>query len=201
MKLAPRLKTQIIDNFLGKISDEELIKYVQRNLSILPCTDDKYDTINLKRIENSTFDNFQDGKFVVDLLCSKFFELDELDEERISQIELYNEKIPTLKNITSAHKWLSGGITVNYSDENNSKHSIYLNYPIRPARIILSNIIGALYIDKRLVPVRSFLEAEIIQSLQKSDRRVDLDDAIETIISFVNSNEYIKIAKKIGRKA
>jgi hypothetical protein len=68
--------------------------------------------------------------------------------------------------------------------------NVYMKYP------------GSLLLDNEYVPLRSNLERSIISSLKKVDIRKfnELDkQIIQGRISFVESDEYLEIAKKVGR--
>ena len=199
MKLPIELEKKIPDNFLGNLSDKELVLFVQRNLSLLPSTNDKYDLINYKRLEKSKFDDYKSGSLTIDLLCGRLINLQKVEDARKSQLESSSEKLSSCKKILSAHKWLSGGITVNYIDNNELAHSIYLCFPLKPMMIRLKDMKGALYIDNRLVPIRSELEKNLISLLEGNGCEEDDDGAITTIITFVNSDTYLDNAIEIGR--
>jgi len=61
---------------------------------------------------------------------------------------------------------------------------------------------GSLLLDNEYVPLRSDLERSIISSLKKVDikRFKELEkQIIQERISFVESEEYLEVAKKVGR--
>ena len=199
MKLSEELENLVIQSALGKVEDSILIEYVKAKLSTIPKNNNEYDELNRKRLLKTTSADYSNGRFTVDSILGNYINLTKLEEERKLQIETNSEKLAFCKVVDSAQSWLSGGLTVYFFDNKDQKHSIGLHYPLGASKIRIFDISGALYVDNRLVPVRSNLESEIIIMLKKNHCEDDLDGVIDSVIHFVESNIYFENAKKIGR--
>ncbi len=199
MILGKDIEDLVINNVLGKVGNGYLIDRIKSNLSNIPIINDEYDELNRKRLLRTTSDDYGAGIIAVDSILGNYINLYKLEILRKLQIETNSEKLVVCKKVEAAHEWLSGGLSVNFFSNEDEKHIIYLNYPIRSLKIRIYDISGALYIDNRLVPVRSNLEYEIMNMLKTSHCEDDLDGVVDKIIHFVESNSYIENAREIGR--
>lgn len=199
MKLAKELESLIIENALGEVKDAYLIQYIKTNTSLIPPSTDEYIEQQVKRLLSNKVDEIKSEALLVDVIFGSHIDLAEFEERRLLQIKANSESMFLCQKIISAHQWLSGGFTVNCIDNENKEHSFFLEYPLRKHRVRLKSLMGALYIDSRLVPVRSTLEFEIFNTLQSHECEDNDDDAINIIIDFVSSANYVDNARKLGR--
>ncbi len=193
-----KIKKYILSNALFQLDDHSLIESILNCLSELTPEFRNSHSDQIKRFSEDSPNDISAKKTCVNLLFGQFIDLSELETKRIHQLEKSKYEFPKIKSIKKEMVWLSGGLTVNYIDQSNSSHIINLEYPIDQKLILPHKIIGGLYLDNELVPVRSKLENEIIVSLQSNSlNRASTE--IKRIIEFVNSYEYIRLATEIGR--
>jgi hypothetical protein len=199
MELPEKLENLLIENAIGEVDDEYLINYIKANPSLIPPSADEDIELQVKRLFSEKNSEIKDKARCIDIIFGSHVNLGKYEKRRLQQIQSISKKYLHLKEIVSAHGWLSGGYTVNYIDHDDSEHIIFLEFPLRKHRVRLKSLMGALYIDRRLVPIRSTLEYTIINLLKGNTCDDDVDDAINIIIDFVSSTSYVKNARKLGR--
>ena len=199
MKLEKELENLIIDNAIGHVDDEYLVNYILANPSLIPPSEDKDIEQQVKWLFSNKDTEVKNKARTIDFIFGTHIDLAKYEKRRLQQIQSSSKSFLQLKKIISAHGWLSGGYSINYIDHDEIKHTIFLEYPLRKHRVKLKSLMGALYIDRLLVPVRSTLEYAIINLLKCNNCEDGEDDAVNIIIDFVSSTSYIENARKLGR--
>jgi len=195
-KLPVEVVTALYAHLLHKLSNEDLIKIIKHNLSDLKPLIKQYDEFIpqiIRRLE------LVEGDFHVDLIYSiwgESIDLKKLDKLRWNQVQENHEIFVGIKSINRCLGWLSGGTTIEYCGNDNSYHSIKVNYPFDNLKILPNKLVGAIYFDERLVPITSDLEIDILNGLNTSLLK---NEEFEEVINFIKSENYYTIAKKIGR--
>jgi len=193
-----KIEQAVISNALFQLDDQSLIDTVLNNLDKLPSDFLKSNKDLIRRFETGSPNDLSSQKLGVHLLFGQYSDLAKLEYERINQLCNNEFEFPYVMSITQEMEWLSGGLTIEYIDQKKNPHKIHLEYPFDQKLIITHRLIGGLYLDDKLVPIRSKLENEIITNLQLSLKNRTLDE-VERIIKYVNSEDYIQLAKEIGR--
>lgn len=193
-----KIEQAVISNALFQVDDQSLIDTVLNNLNKLPSHFIKANKDLIRRFEKENPNDLPTQKMGVHLLFGQYCDLAKLESERINQLSNNELKCPSIMSITQEMEWLSGGLTIDYIDHNNLPHKIHLEYPFDQKLIITHRLIGGLYLDNKLVPIRSKIENEIITNLQLNLKKRKLD-VIERIIKYVTSEDYIQLAQEISR--
>lgn len=193
-----KIKEAILSNALFQLDDQSLIESVLESLTELPSDFKKSHRDQIRRFSKDSPNDTSSKKMCIHLLFGQHIDLSKLEAARINQLDKSNKGFDQIKSIKEELEWLSGGVTIKFVDKENSYHDINLEHPVDEKFIFPYKVIGGLYLDNELVPVRSKLEHEIIANLQLiSLNRPSV--VIKRIIDFVNSKEYIQIATEIGR--
>ncbi|SED94751.1 hypothetical protein SAMN04487765_0886 [Tenacibaculum sp. MAR_2010_89] len=189
------IKKIIIAHALHQISVEELEKHIVPKLDDFEADLKDHDEYNLiKRLKNHKHEDSKEACWKIHALFSPLLDMRELEEERLKQIEDTEEQYIPIKKMGSPQEWLSGTTTFEYTGMDEKKHQFIINHPYN--RIIKHslNLVGAIYLDNKIVPVRSKLECLLIEDLKKVSR-----GSATSIVDFISSEQYLQVAKELGR--
>lgn len=185
----------IIHHALHRISDEEMENHILPKLVFFEAElkdHDEYDLMN--RLKKHEYEDSEEACRHIHSLFSPLIDLRKLEKERLKQIEDNMEQYIPIKKMNSPQEWLSGTSTFEYIGIDRKKHQFVINYPYYIVVKHTLNLTGAIYLDNKMVPIRSAIENMLIEDLKKTSR-----GSATSIINFINSEQYLLIAKELGR--
>jgi len=189
------IKKIIIGHALHQISDEELEKHVIPKLGDFEADLKDHDEYNLiNRLKNGEHEDSKEACWKIHALFSPILDMRKLEEERLKQIEDTKEQYIPIKKMNIPQEWLSGTTTFEYTGMDEKKHQFIINHPYDIVIKHSLNLVGAIYLDNNFVPVRSNLEYLLIEDLKKVSR-----GSATSIVNFINSEQYLQVAKELGR--
>ena len=195
MPLSKNIEDIILFNALGETNNLTLIEYIKSNLDNIPKDIRIKHQIQFNRLDKN---DLKAQILIINLIFGAYINLKNLENYRLIQMQKETEHFIPIKHVIEEMEWLSGGLTLKYLGVDNLEHHIHLNFPFNKKLIITYNLIGALYLDHKLVPIRSTLEHEIKNALSHF---ISLNHHVTTkqILDYVSSKAYIYNAKEIGR--
>jgi hypothetical protein len=194
-----KVNNAIIKHSLHQIDDQELVLIVTHEFPKLTDSVIRYDHYNIsKKLLNQLYANDSEASGIIHSLFYKLIDYAQLEEARINQILEMDEVYPKISKPKEVLQWLSGGTSFTYLGTDNKEHEFSIEYPYTLVSSKPNQISGAIYIDNNIVPIRSFFESELITDLKNSFTSPNCIE-IQEVINFIQSVEYLNVAKKVGR--
>ncbi len=156
------IQQTLVGNILGYLTEDDLFRLVKTKLNQLPqfvIDGDKDQLIDRLKALNSS----ENSSLLIHKLFDKFIDLSILEEQRIVQI---SEEPPidlfSIKKLRNPIFRVNEGLGCDFEYEDGHVVSLFLNHSSNDEDLNATRINGALYLDDKLVPVRSDLERHIM---------------------------------------